>query len=158
MTDPATPARRLPRTALLSLAGAGLLGTLAGCAGGAEAAPSAAPRADPSSTPATPAAGTGGTYADGTYEEDGSYRSPGGEESITVSITLADDVVTGVTVTPHATSGNAKQFQTQFAGAIAGQVVGKPIDSLDVSRVAGSSLTSQGFNAAVEAIKADAAE
>src|SRR3712207_8172197 len=64
--------------------------------------------------------------------------------------TLFRSVVTAVTVTPHATSGNSKQYQTQFASGIAGEVVGKDIAELDVSRVAGSSLTSGGFNDALD--------
>jgi uncharacterized protein with FMN-binding domain len=150
----AVPARS--RTTLLSLAGLGLIGALAGCSGNAVAEGG---DPDTGSTTDSGASSSGdATYADGTYEADGSYTSPGGQESVGVRITLEDDQVTAVTVTPHATSGNAKQFQTQFAGAIAGEVVGKDVDTLDVSRVAGSSLTSGGFNDALEAIKADAAE
>ena len=155
----AVPTFRSSRTALLSFAGLGLIGALAGCAGDAVAEGSDRGADSGSGSSADSGTATGGdsTYADGTYEADGSYTSPGGQESVGVSITLEDDVVTAVTVTPHATSGNAKQFQTQFAGAISGEVVGKDIDSLEVSRVAGSSLTSGGFNDALEAIKADAA-
>ena len=43
-----------------------------------------------------------------------------------------------------------------FAGGIADEVVGKSIASLTVSTVAGSSLTSLGFNKAIDTIKADA--
>ncbi|WP_210508630.1 hypothetical protein [Naasia sp. SYSU D00057] len=153
----AVPTIRSSRTALLSLAGLGLIGALAGCSGNAVAEGADTGTDAGSGSSADTGTGGDGTYADGTYEADGSYTSPGGQESVGVSITLEDDVVTAVTVTPHATSGNAKQFQTQFAGAIAGEVVGKDIDSLEVSRVAGSSLTSGGFNDALEAIKADAA-
>ena len=159
----AVPSLRTNRTALLSLAGLGLIGALAGCSGNAVAegndtgsGTGSGSSADSGTDSGTGSTG-GGTYADGTYEADGEYTSPGGKESVGVRITLEDDVVTAVTVTPHATSGNAKQFQTRFAGAISGEVVGKDIDSLDVSRVAGSSLTSGGFNDALGAIKADAA-
>ncbi len=138
---------RATRAATLSLAGLGLITVLAGCAGDADAVESGS----------SGSGSSGGDYADGTYSADGSYQSPGGQESVSVSITLDDDVVTAVTVTPHATSGNSKQYQTQFASGIAAEVVGKDIDELDVSRVAGSSLTSGGFNDALEQIKADAA-
>lgn len=132
------------RIPAVTLAGFGVLGALAGCAAsGTAAQPSAAP--------------DGGPYTDGTYQAEGEYVSPGGPESVGVSITLAGDVVTEVTVTPRATAGNAAQYQGQFASGIAAEVVGKDIDALAVSRVAGSSLTSGGFNRAVEAIKADAA-
>jgi hypothetical protein len=47
-------------------------------------------------------------------------------------------------------------MQGEFISGIAGVVVGKNIDSIKVDKVGGSSLTSGGFNAAVDAIKADA--
>ena len=51
--------------------------------------------------------------------------------------------MTAVTVTPHAEDGTRESgFQTQFADNIADEVVGVDIDELEVSRVAGSSLTS----------------
>ncbi|HEY8587950.1 MAG TPA: FMN-binding protein [Naasia sp.] len=144
MTVPSFPAR-IPAVAL---AGFGVLGALAGCAAGGSAA---------ETNGGADGAASGGPYADGTYEAEGEYVSPGGPESIGVSITLEGDVVTDVTVTPHAEEGNAVQYQGQFASGIAAEVVGKDIDELEVSRVAGSSLTSEGFNQAVDAIKADAA-
>jgi uncharacterized protein with FMN-binding domain len=105
--------------------------------------------------------GTGGgtvdeSYADGTYTADGSYQAPSGTESITVELTLADDVVTDITVTPQASDPTAKGMQANFAGGIADQVVGQDIDQLNVSRVSGSSLTSGGFKIAIAAIKEDA--
>ncbi|GHF20064.1 hypothetical protein [Pseudolysinimonas yzui] len=138
-----------PRLLALGFAGLGVATALAGCS---------AATADGGSD-----VGNGGgevdtsaEYADGTYTADGSYNAPSGEESITVEITLVDDVVTDVVVTPHATEGNQAQFQGQFASGIAAEVKGKDIDTLNVSRVGGSSLTSGGFNQALEAIKADA--
>lgn len=97
-----------------------------------------------------------GAYRDGTYRADGQYQSPNGTETVTVEVTLDDDVITEVTVTPHPTNPNTRQFQTAFAGAISGEVVGKSIDEISVSRLAGSSLTSGGFKDALERIKADA--
>lgn len=121
----------------IAVAGVGIMGALAGCSTDAATASSV-------------------QYKDGTYTEDGSYQSPAGPEKITVKLTLAANKITAVTVTPQATSGNPKAFQDQFASGIADVVVGKDINSISVSRVAGSSLTSGGFNAAVTAIKADA--
>jgi FMN-binding domain. len=121
------------------------MGALAGCAAGT---------AD--------AAGNGGgssvtgPYADGTYTEDGSYLSPAGEQTVTVKLTMAADKITAITVTPHATDPTAEQYQAMFAQGVGALVVGKDIDQLSVSRVAGSSLTSGGFNKAIAAIKAAA--
>lgn len=96
------------------------------------------------------------SYADGTYTADGSYQAPSGTESITVELTLTDDTITGITVTPQASDPTAKGMQTNFAGGIADEVVGQDIDQLNVTRVAGSSLTQGGFRIAVAAIKEDA--
>ncbi len=133
-----------PRVLALGFAGLGVASALAGC------------------TTATADGGTGSDvdtsaeYADGTYTADGGYTAPSGPESITVEITLVDDLVTDVVVTPHATEGNQAAFQGQFSSGISAEVKGKDIDALAVSRVGGSSLTSGGFNEAVDAIKADA--
>ena len=70
----------------------------------------------------------------------------------------ADNVITEVEVVGDATDGQAKLHQGEFADGIADVVVGKNIDEISVDKVGGSSLTSGGFNAAVDAIKADAAE
>ena len=97
------------------------------------------------------------SYRDGDYMADGTYAAPSGTETISVDLTLEDDIVVFVSVTPHATEGNQKKFQTQFADGIASEVLGKDIDEVSISRVAGSSLTSSGFNEALQVIKAEAA-
>jgi len=99
---------------------------------------------------------TDSTYANGSYNATGSYSTPGGSETIDITVTLADGVVTAVSAKGSATSGNSKQYQQQFLSGFAAQVEGKQIDSVKLSRVAGSSLTSNGFNRAIEIIKNDA--
>lgn len=99
-----------------------------------------------------------GAYANGTYTAEGSYATPESVETITVTVTLADDVVTAVEVTGEPQKRESQQYQGQFVGGIADVVVGQSIDNLQVSRVAGSSLTSSGFNEAIEAIKSEAAQ
>lgn len=61
-----------------------------------------------------------------------------------------------MTVTTVKADATAASYEKLFIGGIKAEVVGKKINDLKVSRVAGSSLTSQGFNAAVTKIKADA--
>lgn len=167
-TTAAAPSRAaLPqRAALAMLAGVAAAGTLASCAAGAadaeEPRPTATETVEATPAPAStaPAAtaptGSASAYVDGTYTADGSYLNPDGGSSVTVTVTIQDDVVTEVAVVGHATSGNSRQFQGQFASGIAAEVVGKPLDEVDVSRVAGSSLTSGGFNAAIDAIQEQA--
>lgn len=95
-------------------------------------------------------------YNDGTYAADGFYRSPAGAEEIHVSLTLNDDIVTAVNVEGTATNPKSKMMQGQFIAGINAQVVGKPIDSLSLGVVNGSSLTPKGFMDAVAKIKTEA--
>ncbi|KQR23598.1 FMN-binding protein [Microbacterium sp. Leaf151] len=154
-------------TALLGVAG---IVTLAGCAGGATsdaaapapaattAAPAAtsAPTSAPSESAATGSATTSGTYADGTYEATGQYATPESVETVDVTLTLAGDTITEVNVTGDPQAAESRRYQSEFIGGIAAEVVGKKLDEISVSKVAGSSLTSGGFNNAVETIKTEA--
>lgn len=128
--------------------------TDAGTSTSASATPSAAATTDAATPAEEPAAS--GSYTDGTYDAEGSYSNPGGESTVKVEITLAGGTISDVTVTPEASNGTSKQYQEQFAGGVADQVVGKSLDDLDVGKVAGSSLTSGGFDKAIDAIKAEA--
>jgi hypothetical protein len=73
-----------------------------------------------------------------------------------VSVTLVEGVITAVTVTPQATDPTSLDYQTRFAQAIPALVVGRNIDEVNLSKVAGSSGTPDGFNAAIQRIKAEA--
>jgi uncharacterized protein with FMN-binding domain len=130
------------KTAVAALAMISLT-TVAGCAANA---------------PAGPDTITSGDYADGTYTESGDYQAPSGAETVEVTVTLADNTITDVKVVGDATDAQAKLHQGEFIDGIADVVVGKNIDEISVDKVGGSSLTSGGFNAAISAIKADAAE
>jgi uncharacterized protein with FMN-binding domain len=100
---------RLIRTALAGLA----LGAITtACASGSDtttspSTPVSAPPASSTATPTTTRANpttTGGDndeYRDGLYQATGWYG--GLPSSITVEVTLVDDVITAVAVTPHAT-------------------------------------------------------
>lgn len=96
-------------------------------------------------------------YADGTYTAEGSYATPETVETISVTVTLQGGVITDVKVKGDPKRPESVQYQGQFIGGIADVVEGKSIDGIQVSRVAGSSLTSGGFNEAIDAIKAEAA-
>ncbi|MDQ0922905.1 uncharacterized protein with FMN-binding domain [Pseudarthrobacter sp. W1I19] len=151
------------KSVFAGIAGLSLAGTVAGCAPSAAESTPAAPGGSVAETSAaSPSAGTsslagsGSTYKDGTYSADGNYVSPNGTETVGVELTLAGGTVTGVNITQHPSNPNTRKFQGQFAGGIAAQIVGKNIDELNVSKVAGSSLTSGGFNQAVDKIKQEA--
>ena len=135
---------RIPEPARRGAAVASVVGViaLAGCSGTAEAEAPVGESVD---------------YADGTYTAEGSYQTPETIETISVTLTIEDNAVAAVEVTGDPQARETEQYQGQFIDGIAEEVVGVAIDELDVSRVAGSSLTSGGFNDAVEDIKEQAA-
>jgi uncharacterized protein with FMN-binding domain len=146
------------RAAVAGVAGAAVI---AGCS--APEARTAAER--PASSVGTTARGEGPagdrtdeeaglTYADGTYRADGWYGSL--PSSIGVELTVADDVITHVEVTTHATDPTSLDYQQRFADAVAEVVVGRPVDEVHVSKLAGSSGTPEGFNDALDRIKQEA--
>ncbi len=106
---------------------------------------------------ATVAEGAAGEqYKDGEYTAEGGYISPGGPQKVGVTVTLSNDVITAVSVDTSQTKGPSVEYQGKFAGGISDVVVGKNINDIDVDKVSGSSLTSGGFNEAIEKIKQEA--
>jgi uncharacterized protein with FMN-binding domain len=97
-----------------------------------------------------------GSYKDGVYEADGTYLTPGGEQRITIAVTLKDNVVTDSTFTSHAEGPASVRFQGEFGDNYKPMVVGKNVNELQLTKVSGSSLTPQGFMNALEKIKAEA--
>lgn len=108
-----------------------------------------------SSTPSATSTATSSTskYKDGSYTSSGTYVSPGGSRSVTVTLTLANDVVVASQVTGSGDDATTRQFQDDFIESHKTFVVGKNIDTLSLAKVSGSSLTSKGFNAALAQIK-----
>lgn len=137
---------------------AGLL-VLAGCSGTADAEDTSTggSTSTDSSTDTSTGSASSAEYADGTYTADGSYQTPETVEEISVTLTIADGLVSEVEVTGDPQARESEQYQGQFIDGISDEVVGKSLDEIDVSKVAGSSLTSGGFNKAVDAIKEQAA-
>ncbi|MEV7972151.1 FMN-binding protein [Cellulomonas sp. NPDC089187] len=153
--------RTLRRRSLIALSGLSVAVTVAACGSNADAVDGANGDAadigasdSSQNSDSTDSAAT--DYADGSYSAAGSYSAPSGQENIEVDLTVADGVVTEVTVTPEATDGTAARFQQDFASAVADQVVGQELAGLSVDKVSGSSLTGDGFNAALDQIRADA--
>ena len=143
------------KVSIAVLAGLALTGALAGCSAAEDAGTDAG--TSDSGTSDSGTADTSAVYTDGTYTAEGSYQAPSGTESVDVTITLKGDVISSVEVVRNATDPQAKQHQGEFIAGISDVVVGKDIDTIKVDKVGGSSLTSGGFNKAVEEIKADAA-
>jgi len=97
------------------------------------------------------------TLRDGSYSADASYATPGGNESIGVTLTLKNGIIDNVILKQQPTGGETAEYQSRFASGYKQLVVGKKVNAVHLSRVAGSSLTSNGFNNALEQIQQNAA-
>jgi uncharacterized protein with FMN-binding domain len=133
-------ARTAAATALSLVA----LGLLSGCSATESGATAA------TAAPAGPA-------KDGTYRATGDYDTPGGPESVTVTLTVRSGIVRAVKVTGSGTTPNAQHYEAAFESGVSGVVVGKRLAGLAVGAVSGSSLTGIGFDAALDAIRREAA-
>lgn len=101
---------------------------------------------------------TASNYADGTYTATGSFYTPDGTESMEVTITLASGTITDVSLDYSSIYNRESYMYTNmFSNSIDSYAVGESIDSLSLRRVAGASLTTDGFNNALETIRNDAA-
>jgi uncharacterized protein with FMN-binding domain len=146
---------RTPKIALATFAGLSLVGTLAGCSATASATSVGSGGSDGGSGGATTTS-SNANYKDGSYTEPGTYVSPGGEEQISVTLTLAKNIITKMKVITVKADPTATGYEQLFEGGISAATVGKNINTLNIGVVAGSSLTSMGFNSALAKIKADA--
>lgn len=150
-----TPSR--PERIGVALVGVASALSLAGCGAATTTADTGSTHTDAGTADAGSGSSSSGGYADGTYTAEGSYATPESVETVTVTLTIADDIVTDVEVTGNPQARESEQYQSQFIGGISDEVVGKSLDDVSVSRVSGSSLTSGGFMQAVELIKSEAA-
>ena len=106
--------------------------------------------------PADTAKQSASVYKDGTYSATGSYMSPGGEDQIAVTLTLKNDIITAVSVTPMPGDRMSAKYQGKFVSGYQALVVGKNIADVNLTKVSGSSLTPAGFDNALAQIEAQA--
>jgi uncharacterized protein with FMN-binding domain len=91
-------------------------------------------------------------YKDGTYTAVGSYLSPGGPNTLDLTITIKNDVVTDTSIVSHPGDPKSTQMMQIFADNYKPFVIGKNISTLKLTKVSGSSLTPIGFNNAIAKI------
>ncbi|MBA4607765.1 MULTISPECIES: FMN-binding protein [Aeromicrobium] len=148
------------RRTYAALAASTALLTLAACGSDAAEDDASSSSKTPSATtpsasePAASAPAGAAAFTPGEYEATGSYTTPDGQtQSIDVEVTLAaDGTITELDADGNAEGGNSEQFQGKFESGIDAQVEGRKITDLDVDKVSGSSLTSGGFNDAIDQI------
>lgn len=86
---------------------------------------------------------------DGTYTATAQYDTPGGVQDIKVTLTIAGGTVSNSSLIQNATAREDEQYQSAFESEYQSEVVGKKISDISLHRVAGASLTTDGFNAAL---------
>ena len=108
------------------------------------------------SSPVSPITSGSGSYKDGKYSAEGTYMAPPGQETIQLSLDIANNKIVAATVSPTNISQNSQFYFDLFQKGFSSEVVGKNIDEVKLSVVNGSSLTPNGFNQALETIKTQA--
>ena len=111
----------------------------------------------PSTTTTTPVTTTSNKYKDGTYTASATYSVPHGSNSISVNVTIANDAITNVSTNHTYKDSESGMYVDSFDSYISSKVVGKSVSSLSLSRVGGASLTTIGFNNALNTIVKNAA-
>lgn len=97
-------------------------------------------------------------YKDGQYTSAGVYNSPAGSEEVEVSVTIENNKIAQANFTGKATNKASVNNQNRFASGFESYVIGKDVDSVNLTVVNGSSLTPIGFMDALEKIKGQASK
>jgi uncharacterized protein with FMN-binding domain len=149
-------ARAATRAAIAAAASLTVIAPLAGCTS-ETSTPSASSTPNASSeSPSTGSGSNSADYRDGTYTVRGVYG--GAPSYMTITVTLADDTITDVTVEPMPDNNDTSRgYQERFAAAVPEEVIGKSIDDLEVGIIAGASGCADGFNDALAKIRDEAA-
>jgi hypothetical protein len=97
------------------------------------------------------------TYKNGSYTAIGSYPVPGLTARISVTIVIANDIVSDSSVTiPSGTDPTSTNYDNKFINNYKTYVVGKALSSLSLSKISSASLTPNGFNYALNQIRVSA--
>jgi uncharacterized protein with FMN-binding domain len=118
-------------------------------------------KAPASKTPTTPkepapAVVDNKKYKDGKYTAKGNYRTPAGNESVTITLTIKNDIITASDFSGTSLENTSQNYIDRFTQGYKKLVVGKSVDAVNLSVVSGSSLTPTGFMNALTNIKTQA--
>lgn len=96
------------------------------------------------------------TYKDGTYAATSDYFVPHSDETIQVKLTLNNGTITQVSIANSESDRESAEYQEEFASLYKSHVVGKKIDGLRLTIIAGASDTTEAFNEALSRIASKA--
>lgn len=111
----------------------------------------------PTNTTDAAPADSNSAYADGTYNTQVTYLTPIRKEyKLDIEMTVKDGIVTSADV-DYSQGAEVDPNAQNFEAAYKTEVIGQSLDSINLSRVGGASLTTGAFNKALAEIKTDAA-
>jgi hypothetical protein len=87
------------------------------------------------------------------YSTSVTYDVPGDSQSLSVKLTLQNNIVINVSTSLSMSGGESSGYQKRFASSYKSQVLNKNIKDISLSRVGGASLTTEAFNQAIAKIK-----
>lgn len=96
------------------------------------------------------------SYKDGTYSVTEDYMSPGGKDSLGVTVTIGGGKISSVDVKNMAGDKTSSNYQNRFIAGISSVALGQSIDNLKLGVVSGASLATNAFNKALEDIRTQA--
>jgi hypothetical protein len=114
--------------------------------------PQTTPAPKPNKLPEIPQAPTP-TQSILSYSSSVSYRVPGNQQSLSLNLTVNNNIITAVSVNLSKTGGESAGYQSRFESSYKNLVLGKNIKSVSLSRVGGASLTTNAFMQALNSIK-----
>lgn len=71
-------------------------------------------------------------YKDGSYTQSADYITPGGKESITVTVVIKDNTITDSSVENVANNRDSREYQALFANNYKSKVVGKSVNEVSL--------------------------
>jgi hypothetical protein len=95
-------------------------------------------------------------YKDGTYNATATYRVPGGQNSLTATLTIVSDKITVVKTTNSYDDRESQRYVDSFNSGISSAVVGSSLSDAYVGRVGGATLTTGAFDDVLRTIMNDA--
>lgn len=89
-------------------------------------------------------------YKNGTYTASANYYVPKYQNSISINISIENDIIKSATASHDYTDRESGLYIDSFDSQLSSKIVGKKISDIKLSRVGGASLTTYGFNDALE--------
>ena len=104
----------------------------------------------------TPATAGSAASPTGSYSATASYSVPHDTNSIAVTVTLANGVISNITTQDSFSSNESARYISRFNSVVKSSVIGKTLAQAQVFQVSGSSDTSTGFDDALASIASKA--